>query len=362
MRRPAAASREEVPEADRLGDYPHPRETRVFFGHSAAERTFLDAYRSTRTHHAWLITGPEGVGKATLAYRIARFVLAHPDPSAPAVRLATDLGVPPQYPVAHQVEALSHPDLFVLRRTWDRARKRLLSVLSVDEIRKGLHFFAMTAGAGGWRIAIIDSADDMNTSAANALLKTLEEPPPRALLLLVSHAPGQLPSTIRSRCRTLRLGPLRQDDLTAAVASAGAETALSALCDADRRALVTLARGSVRRALTFLSGNGLALNRDIDAIVGGWPHLDERKVHALASRFSRAGADEDFTLALSLIGDWLTARLERQAQAGATPASLAHLAEVWEKIAHLAAETEVFHFDRKQVILNAFRLLGRAAS
>lgn len=351
----APASPQEVPEADRFADAPHPRETQTLYGHDAAERDFLDAWQSGRMHHAWLIGGPEGIGKATLAYRIARFVLAGGEG-------ADGLALPADHTVTRRVAALGHPDLIVVRRAWDEKPKppRFKTVISVDEVRKAIHFFQMSAGAGGWRVAIVDAADEMNIQAENALLKTLEEPPQKSLLLLVSHAPGRLLPTIRSRCRRLLLQPPGRDELFAALADAGQEAALAALDGKGRDELATHARGSVRRALQLLDGGALAIFREVDAILEAPPGRMDRRIHALADKVSRRGADEEFYFAMSALTDWVSARIERGA--GAPASNLACLAEVWDKVNRLAADTAQFHFDRKQVILNAFRSIAAAMS
>jgi DNA polymerase-3 subunit delta' len=199
-------------------EIPHPRETFALLGHAQAECALLDEYRSGRVAHAWLIGGPTGIGKATLAYRMARFVLAHPDPLAPAVRDATTLVVPPGAPAARRVAGRAHPDLLVLEREPDDKGK-MRTVITVDQVRRTVSFFGSTAGEGGWRVCIVDSADELQyPQGSNALLKVLEEPPPRSLFLLVSHAPGRLLPTIRSRCRRLTLRPLDQADVVAAAA------------------------------------------------------------------------------------------------------------------------------------------------
>ena len=187
---------------------PHPRETSVLFGHAEAEQTLLEAYRSGRIPHAWLIGGESGIGKATLAYRMARFVLAYPDPAMPAVRKATSLAIPADHPVARRIAGQAHGDLLSLERVINEKTGKLFTVIRVDDIRRSVPFFGSTAGEGGWRIAIVDSVDELNKESENALLKVLEEPPPRALLLLVSNAPGRILPTIRSRCRMLMLRPL----------------------------------------------------------------------------------------------------------------------------------------------------------
>ena len=182
-------------------DVLRPRETAALFGHDAAERALLDAFKGGRIPHAWLIGGPPGIGKATLAYRLARFVLAHPDPKAPAVQNATSLAVAADNPVARRIAAQAQGDLLVLERVINEQTGKLYTVIRVDDVRRAVPFFGSTAGEGGWRIAIVDAVDDLQREGANALLKVLEEPPARTLLLLVSHAPGRELPTIRSRCR-----------------------------------------------------------------------------------------------------------------------------------------------------------------
>ena len=156
----------------------HPRVTAGLFGHRAAEMALLNAYRSGRIPHAWLIGGPQGIGKATLAYRMARFVLANSRPMAPSVQHAESLALDPDYPVARQVAAGSHGGLLVLERGLnDRGVMR--TVITVDETRETISFFGSTAAVDGWRVCIVDTVDELNPNAANALLKILEEPPQR---------------------------------------------------------------------------------------------------------------------------------------------------------------------------------------
>ncbi len=197
-----------------------PRETSVLFGHQEAEQALLESYQSGRIPHAWLIGGAPGIGKATLAYRLARFVLAHPDPKAPAVQKAPTLALDPDNPVARRIAAQAQGDLLVLERTINEQTGKLYTVIRVDDVRRTVSFFGSTAGEGGWRIAIVDAVDDLQREGANALLKVLEEPPARTLLLLVSHAPGRELPTIRSRCRRLLLRPLEVADVVRAIAAA----------------------------------------------------------------------------------------------------------------------------------------------
>lgn len=186
----------------------HPRFTRKLEGHAAAERIFLDAWAKGRLHHAWMIAGPEGIGKATLAWRIARFLLATPQASGEPPH---DLGSDPASEAARLVGARSHPDLFVLERPVNPETGKLKQDIAVDDVRRVNAFFARTAAMGGWRVVIVDAVDDLNASSANALLKILEEPPLKAIFLLVAHAPGRALKTIRSRCRVLALRPPGRD-------------------------------------------------------------------------------------------------------------------------------------------------------
>ena len=209
-------------ESDRVEDQAHPREVYDLMGQDAALALAARAIRSGRPPQAWLLGGPPGIGKATLAYRIARYLLRYGAVGDGPENLA----VPKTDIVARQVEAESHPGLLVLKRR-EGDRGRLQTVLSVQEVRKLESFFGLTSGAGGWRVVIVDTADDMNDQAANALLKVLEEPPRRAIILVLSHSPGRLLPTIRSRCRRLELRPLPPDILQGALARL--------LPDADRK-------------------------------------------------------------------------------------------------------------------------------
>ncbi len=289
---------------DRLPGAPHPRETATLYGHGAAEAAFLDAWRAGRLHHAWLIRGARGVGKATLAYRIARALLAHPD-AAPA-RLAVD----PAHPAARQVAGGAHPGLRALVRPTDPKTGRVRTAITVEEARKLKDFFQLSAAHGGWRVVVVDAADEMNEAAANAILKLLEEPPARSVLLLVAHAAGRLPPTIRSRCRLLDLAPLGPADLAAALADAGADAA-------DAPALATLAGGAPGAALALAAVEGPALYARLVALAAGAPGLDRAAAIRLAEQASGREAQPFYAAALEL-----TVRLaERLARAGAGAAA-----------------------------------------
>src|SRR5437868_9485540 len=222
----------------------HPRETTDLFGHREAETALLNAYRSGRIPHAWLIGGAQGIGKATLAYRMARFVLAHRNPLLPSVQRAETLWVDPSDPVPHQNAAGSHGGLLTLERSLNDSGV-MRTVITVDETRETIGFFGSTAAVEGWRVCIVDSVDELNPNAANALLKILEEPPQQSLFLLASHAPALVLATIQSRCRKLRLRALATDD----VIRAAAEAANLAIDDPTLAEAATAAEGAVARAV-----------------------------------------------------------------------------------------------------------------
>ena len=345
--------------ADRSGDGdaepPHPRETSAWFGHAAAERALVEAYRGGRIPHAWLIGGPAGIGKATLAYRMARFVLAHPDPSAPSVQAATTLAVDPAHPVARRIAARAHGDLLTLERT-EGESGALRTVIIVEDVRRTLGFFGHTAGEGGWRVCIVDAADELQyPQASNALLKVLEEPPPRALFLLVSHAPGRLLATIRSRCRYLALRPLAAEEVARAAAAA-----LGRGDDDDDAAIAAAAAaadGSVGRALQLLGGAALKVRERVSELLAALPSVDPMALHALGDALGRADP-QTFTTFVDTVRDWLSARLARGA---GEPARLAQVAQVWEKLNRAAREVEVFNLDRKPMVFAVFGLLADAA-
>ncbi len=341
--------------ADEAGEAitpPAPRDTAHLFGHGEAERRLLDAYRDRRFPHAWLIGGPPGIGKATLAYRLARFVLAHPDPTAPEVRSATSLSVDADHPVARRIAAQAHGGLLVLERMPGETGV-LRTEIAVDDVRRTVSFFGTTAGEGGWRICIIDAADDLNRSGANALLKVIEEPPPRALFLLVSHAPGRLVPTLRSRCRRLRLDPLPPADLAAALAiitGRGSD-------DAELREAAAAGEGSIARALDLLSEGRLPLWQTVQRLLDLLPERDEPALHTLGDGLGRAN-EGAFDLVVDAMRDWLSRQLILHA---GDPARLARIAEVWEKLNDAARETEVYNLERKSMVFAAFGLLSEAA-
>jgi len=331
----------------------HPRETSDLFGHREAEAALLNAYRSGRIAHAWLIGGVQGIGKATLAYRMARFVLANRHPLAPSVQRAQNLAVDPSDPVARQIAAGAHGGLLVLERGLnDRGVMR--TVITVDETRETISFFGSTAAVEGWRVCIVDTVDELNPNAANALLKILEEPPQQSLFLLASHAPSRVLPTILSRCRKLLLRPLAESDVIRAAAAA-TDMPL------DDPALVEAAQaaeGSVARALTLLGGDALKLQQKTAALLASLPQVDPRELHALGDAL---GLSDRVALAAFIDGidRWIGEKM-RTGDANANLPRLARLAEVWEKIVRAARDTEAYNLERKPLVFSVFSLLAEA--
>jgi DNA polymerase III subunit delta' len=331
----------------------HPRETTSLFGHHDAEMALLNAYRSGRVPHAWLIGGPAGIGKATLAYRMARFVLAHRNPLSADVHRAESLRVDSSDPVARQVAAGAHGGLLTLERT--RNDKGVLrTVITVDETRETISFFGSTAAGEGWRVCVVDTVDELNPNAANALLKVLEEPPQQSLFLLVSNAPARVLPTILSRCRKLLLRPLASSDVLRAAADASAMAP-------DDPALIEAteaAEGSVARAITLLGGDALKLQQRAATLLAALPSVDPRELHALGDAL---GSSDRVALAafIDSVDRWFSERL-RADQADANLPRLARLAEVWEKINRAARDTAEYNLERKPLVFSVFGLLAEA--
>jgi DNA polymerase III subunit delta' len=365
-RTPLAAEIEALPEADRLDDFPHPRETRALFGQETAQAVLAEALAGGRAHHAWLLTGPAGIGKATLAYQFARAALARPEERD---LFGHGLAIDPQSPTDRQIRALSHPGLLVIRRTYDVKAKRFSQTIPVDEVRRLKNFLSLSAEDQGWRVVIVDSADDLNANAANALLKSLEEPPVRTIFLLITSAPGRLLPTIRSRCRVISVSPLQDSDLVRAAAQAMTGAGKPVPEAHVTEPLLPLAQGSVGRLLTLMGGGGLALQTRIDHILNALPKLDLKAVHSLgdemqdpkfqlffdlyhatlarliAAEATGKGRDSDVALARRIIG----------------PGRLATFAELWETLARDKADAISLNLDRKSLIVTSFARLEAAS-
>jgi DNA polymerase-3 subunit delta' len=353
-------------------DWPPPWRNERLLEHELAEKTMLQSQQAGRLHHAWLITGPRGIGKASLAWRFARFLLAGQSGGLFAAE-PTDLDVAPEAPGRALVTARSHPDLFHLRRSLNTDTGRMRSEISIDDVRELGAFMHMTPAMGEWRVAIVDSADEMNRNSANAMLKILEEPPPKAVLLIVAHAPGRLLPTIRSRCRRLSLKALSEETVVKLLGEHAPNTAPD-----ERLALARLGEGSIGRALELSSAGSLALYRDMVEVLSTLPDLDMARLHGFAERFARRGeeANADWRSLNYLFDGWLKG-LAREAAVGRegtvvvpaekglrdrllAAASLDRWIEAWEKVAHLLSRADSVNLDRKQTVLGSFLALQSA--
>jgi DNA polymerase-3 subunit delta' len=346
---------------------PPPIANSVLLGQSEAEARFLTAFNSGKIPHAWLICGPNGIGKATLAHRIARFILTHggnadegpglfgddlpqTDPSS----LATDLADP----VCRRIISGGHADFLHIKRTDDEKTGKRRKEIRVDEVRAVGSFLSKTPAEGGWRVVVIDSADEMNENAANAVLKVLEEPPKRALLLLVSHNPGRLLPTIRSRCRRLLLKSLPERTIADLLAEFEPE-----LLPEDATELAQISDGSIGRALHLAGEGGLEIYREITGILESLPQLDIPRLHKLGDKLARDNSGELFDRSSELINGWLVNVIRNTATVGqqSRQSSLDPWIEVWENTGRLFSQAKGLNLDRKQVILNTFLSIEGAA-
>jgi DNA polymerase-3 subunit delta' len=369
-RAPALTEIETLPEADCLEGVVHPRETHALFGHEEAERTLAEALATGRMHHGWLLAGRDGIGKATLAYRFARAALAKAgerDPEGQSLAVSDDTIA------SHQVRALSHPGLLLIRRTYDVKTKRFTASIPTDAVRRLRSFLAHRSADDAWRIVIVDKADELNVNAANALLKSLEEPPPGTVFLLVSSAPARLLPTIRSRCRTLALQPLSNEALRAAAIQALEAMGQEEPGVADWPVLERLSEGSVGRLFGLWAGGGLEFHERIAKLTASLPKVDWRSVHALADELHSAGAQQRFELFFDLFLGSLARLIRAQVTGEGTPterelatrligdAKLASFAALWERVAREKAETVALNLDRKTLILDTVSSLVKAA-
>lgn len=377
-------------------EIPEPRANHRLIGHEQAEKVLLDAVDGGRLHHAWLITGPRGIGKATLVYRLARYMLAKnrsageggpgrgqqglfgglsPEAAAPAVG---GLAIDPGHPVFSRVAAASHGDLLVVERSLDPKTGQRRREIVVDDVRAAGHFLSLTPAEGGCRIVVIDAADEMNPNAANAILKILEEPPTNALILLVCHNFGGILPTIRSRCRRLPLKPLDDTAMMAVLAAYLGDTP-----ETDRRRLCEIGEGSAGRALGLAASGGVDLLDEIDSLLRGLPELDVEALYALGGKVAKTGNEDGFVTAAGFLRWWLGRMIALgaggnaggDARGGDGPAKspseeamarlwaggpLERWLEVWDKVNHLLARTDRVHLDRKQVLVSIFLSLQAA--
>jgi DNA polymerase-3 subunit delta' len=329
---------------DTLDGVPEPSENPHLFGHGEAGSMLAAAYRTGKLPHALLFAGPLGVGKATLAFRLAYHLLKFPrHESAPAELAEPD----PRSSLFRQIAIGAHPSVLHLTRPANEKTKGFKTVVTVDEIRRVNRFLSMTSHDGGYRVVIVDPADDMNISAANALLKNLEEPPSRTVFILISHSPGGLLPTIRSRCQMVRLSPLGADDLIAALSTFDIQPPAE---EPARQALAERSGGSVRMAILLTQYGGLEISEATDKIARG-ASLDIPGAHRLAD----AVAGRDSAIQFGIFNRHVLDLLAEAASLAALKGDAARAGRYsrdWQDIRVAIEETETYNLDRKQHALN----------
>lgn len=338
-----------------MSEAPEPRANPLLLGHEDAETTILEALNHGRLHHAWLLTGAAGIGKATLAFRFARRLFAQGH-ALSAPEAGNGLGIDPDSAIFRRVAAGTHADLLTVERAYDEKRKKMRGEIVVDDIRAVSDFLRLTPAEGGWRVVIVDGAEHLNRNAANALLKLLEEPPQQAILLLVCAAPGRLLPTIRSRCRRLRLSPLDDNDMSALMAQYLPQMDT----DAQHR-LTRLSEGAPGKALLLAEGEGLELASTVEDILDAAPRGDLAQAYDLADRLGRM--EDGFNTFMTLLRTSLAARVRdmaRQSGAGTARAPLEAWGEVWHALTQIQDETERYNLDKRQAIVSSLQLVNGA--
>ncbi len=340
-----------------------PRANPTLIGQEAAERELLASFASGRLPHAWIVSGPGGIGKATLAFRFARYLFAERRTAGSMARTETE-------GVFRRVASGGHADLLTVERQFDEDKGRYKKEIAVDDVRRIAPFLRLTPAEGGWRVVIVDGAEGMNRFGQNAVLKILEEPPKQALLMLLTDRPSALLPTIRSRCRSLALEPL--SDATVDNLLAARRPDLGAHARAE---LVTASGGSIGRALEIARHDGLALLGQFLAIAGGDP-VDWPAAHALGDKLASPAADESYRSFVDLLVEWLS-RTVREAGRGLAPEGrpdaenrlirrltgagrLEQALEVWEKVSHLFARSDGANLDRRLTVISALHTVSAA--
>ncbi|MET3790312.1 DNA polymerase III subunit delta' [Aquamicrobium terrae] len=332
---------------DTLDGVPEPAETPFLVGHAEAAGMLASAYRAGKLPHALMFVGPVGIGKATFAFHLAHHLLKYPRHEEAPEQLA----VPdPASPLFRQVAQGAHPSVLHLTRPLNERTKAFKSVVTVDEIRKVGGFLSLTSHDGGYRVVIVDPADDMNANAANALLKNLEEPPARTLFILIVHAPGSLLPTIRSRCQVVRLSPLEPQSLGQVLQAVGQP--------AGDGGLLERAGGSVRTAILLWQYGGLEIAEALENLVRS-PRYEIAAAHRLADVVAGRDGAVPFDIfnrhALDLLSE-----TARQAALAGDLARAKMLTDAWQEARDAIIEMETYNLDKKQHALSMIDRLNSA--
>lgn len=271
-------------------------------GHDDAEKAFLEAWQGGRLHHAWLLAGPQGMGKGAFAARAARFLVTH---GRAGDGKDISLDDPGDAAAARLVGAGNHPEIIHLARQMKDKSKELARNITIDQVRGVIRRLHLSLSLGDWRVIIVDAVDDLETDGANALLKTLEEPPAKTLFLLVSHSPGRLLPTIRSRCRILRFQPVERD-----VMASWLHDQRPMLDAAEVRAVAAASGGVPGKALSLIDSDVAAMEKKLLAIASsGDP--GNRLREALAREVGGSGNRARLELVIDIVPG-LLARLARE--------------------------------------------------
>jgi DNA polymerase-3 subunit delta' len=343
---------------------PSPRANPILLGHEDTERALRAAVEANRLPHALILSGEGGIGKATLAYRLVNFLFA------PATRRAASLlGIDASGNSARRVAASSHGDLITIERREDDATGKLHKELVVEDIRRIAPFLRMTASEDGWRVAIIDDASAMNRAGQNALLKILEEPPPRSLLILIAERPGLLLPTIHSRCRMIHLASLSQQTLIDLLEKYSPD-----LSKTDRVAAARLAGGSIGKALQLIEEDGIAIYREVLRLLSTLPNCEWGDIHKFGEQLASPAAESSYRLFSEFLPAWLLRLVKAGAGMQQEPvlaeetrlwekltqsASLEHWVGACEKISHRLAATDHANLDRKLAVWSVFQTLAQ---
>lgn len=353
-----------------------PREAADCLGHEEIERRLLILFNEGRMPHALIFAGPEGIGKSTLAFRLARFLLNRREAvdaapglfgeALPATK-PESLHIAPDTPVFRQVATGGHPDFLLIERLYDEKKGKKQASVAVEEVRRVTPFLRMKAAYdGGWRVVIVDDADTMTTQAQNAILKILEEPPPRTVLILIAHRPGAMVPTIRSRCRVVPFAPPPQEIFNTLV-----RREHPALSDGDLDTLYAIARGSAGQGLAMLEQGGIQAVGKIVALLSGWPRWDWPQIHAQAEITGRASG-EDGMQALAQVMMWIVESIVRVRATGIEPTGildndavgrlmnhypLADWIQICENMKAHFDTAEFANLDKRQAVIGAFSVL-----
>ena len=324
-----------------------PRAATAVIGHAQVRSDLLAWIAAGRLPHAVILGGEAGIGKATLAFVLAKYLLEKR-------RNAHRLEVPADSASARRVAMGSHGNLITIERHRDPDTGKPAKEIAVEEVRRIESFLRLSAGEGGWRVAIVDEAAHLNRTGQNALLKILEEPPEKSLMILVCDRPGMLLPTIHSRCRLLRMKPLGPDEMAALL-----DTHAPDIDAPSRAVLADLAEGSIGRALQLLDHDGVELYREIETLFGTLQRPDWSRVHAFAERLSVPAADAAYRLFGEFAPHWIMARVRQGVTTSGS--GLDRWVSACEKVTQRLAATDAANLDRKLAVWSVFETMAQAA-